>query len=50
MQVPEGYYTVIVRAADRPITVSGVRIVADRESRIELKKEGSAVGVKVNQP
>jgi VWFA-related protein len=50
LQLPEGHYTVVVRAADRPITVSDVRIVANQESRVELKKEGSAVGVKVNQP
>jgi Mg-chelatase subunit ChlD len=50
VSLPEGHYTVVVRAADRPITISDVRIVANQDSRIELKKEGSAVGVKVTHP
>ena len=50
LQIHEGHYTVVVQTADRPITIPNVRVVADRESRIELKKEGSEIGVKVNQP
>lgn len=50
LRLPEGHYTVVVQTAERPITIPGVRVVANRESRVELKKEGRDIGIKVNQP
>jgi Mg-chelatase subunit ChlD len=49
LQVPEGQYTVVVQAAPL-LTIPNVRVIADRESKVELKKEGREIGVKVNQP
>jgi Mg-chelatase subunit ChlD len=49
LQVPEGTYTIVVQATE-PVTIPNVRVVADRESKIELRKEGREIGVKVNQP
>jgi Mg-chelatase subunit ChlD len=49
LQVPEGTYTIVVKATE-PVTIPNVRVVADRESKIELRKEGREIGVKVNQP
>jgi hypothetical protein len=49
LQVPEGQYTVVVQTAPL-LTIPNVRVIADRESKVELKKEGREIGVKVNQP
>jgi hypothetical protein len=45
--VPEGVYTVVVRAAGKPITIVDVRIAHDQFTRVELKKEGQEVGTHV---
>jgi Mg-chelatase subunit ChlD len=50
VQVPEGTYAVVVRTAERAVTIANVHVIAERESRVELKKEGREIGVKVNQP
>jgi VWFA-related protein len=50
LSVPEGFYTIAVQTAEREILVRDVRVVATKDSKIELKKEGREVGVKVNQP
>ena len=49
LQVPEGQYTIVVQAA-QPLTIPNVRAIADRESKVELKREGREIGVKVIQP
>ena len=48
--VPEGVYTVVVRAAGKPITIADVRITHDQFTRVELKKEGQEVGTQVLGP
>ena len=50
LALPEGHYTVAVQTAEREILIRDVRVTAAKDSRIELKKEGREVGVKVNQP
>jgi Mg-chelatase subunit ChlD len=50
VQAPEGHYTIVVQTAESPLIIPNVRVVADRDSRVELKKEGRAVGIKVIQP
>jgi Mg-chelatase subunit ChlD len=47
VQVPEGVYTVVIHSAGEPIEVPDVRVSANDETRIELKKEGQEVGIKV---
>jgi tetratricopeptide (TPR) repeat protein len=48
--VPEGVYTLIVRAAGTPITIADVRVTYDQFTRVELKKEGQEVGTRVLGP
>jgi Mg-chelatase subunit ChlD/osmotically-inducible protein OsmY len=48
--VPEGIYTVVVRAAGKPITIADVRIAHDQFTRVELKKEGQEVVTRVLGP
>ena len=50
LKLPEGTFTITVQTAERPITIRDVRVEANRESRVELKKEGREIGIKVNQP
>ena len=48
--VPEGVYTLVVRAAGTPITLADVRVAYDQFTRVELKKEGQEVGTRVLGP
>ena len=48
--VPEGVYTLVVRAAGTPITLADVRVAHDQFTRVELKKEGQEVGTRVLGP
>jgi Mg-chelatase subunit ChlD len=48
--VPEGVYTLVVRAAGTPITLADVRVTHDQFTRVELKKEGQEVGTRVLGP
>jgi hypothetical protein len=48
--VPEGVYTLVVRAAGQPITIADVRVAHDQFTRVELKKEGQEVGTQVLGP
>ena len=48
--VPEGVYTLVVRAAGTPITIADVRVAHDQFTRVELKKEGQEVGTRVLGP
>jgi Mg-chelatase subunit ChlD len=48
--LPEGVFTVVVRAAGNPITVRNVRIAQSRFTKVVLKKEGQEVGVQVQGP
>src|SRR5439155_24416182 len=48
--VPEGGYTLVVRAAGTPITIADVRVAHDQFTRVELKKEGHEVGTRVLGP
>lgn len=50
VSVPEGIYTVVVRAAGSPITVPRVRVAPDGATRVVLKKEGQEIGVQVLGP
>ena len=48
--VPEGIYTVVVRASGAPITLADVQVAHDQFTRVELKKEGQEVGTRVLGP
>ena len=48
--VPEGIYTLVVRAAGPNITVADVPVAHDQFTRVELKKEGQEVGTRVLGP
>jgi hypothetical protein len=48
--VPEGIYTVAVRAVGRPHTTPDVRIDYNGHTTVELKKEGQEVGIRVLRP
>ncbi len=48
VQVPEGVYTVVIHSAGEAIEVPDVRVAANGETRVELKKEGQEVGIKVS--
>ena len=48
--VPEGIYTLVVRAAGPNITVADVPVAHDQFTRVELKKEGQEVGTRVLSP
>jgi hypothetical protein len=50
LSVPEGVFTVRIRAGSSPITIPHVRIARDRLTRVSLRKEGSEVGVQVQGP
>jgi Mg-chelatase subunit ChlD len=50
ISVPEGVYTVVVRAAGKPLTIVDVRVAHDQFTRVELKKEGQEVGIQVLAP
>ncbi len=50
ISVPEGIYTVIVKAAGKPITIPNVKVSQNRSTKLELRKEGQEVGVKVVGP
>jgi Mg-chelatase subunit ChlD len=47
--VPEGSFDVVIDVAGGALTVP-VRIEADRETRIELRKQGQQIAVQVRQP
>jgi hypothetical protein len=50
VQVPEGIYTVTVRAAGQPIVVPQVRVRYQGFTKVALRKEGQQIGVKVVGP
>jgi hypothetical protein len=50
LKVPEGIFTVSIRAGDAPISVPNVRIRRDRMTKVSLRKEGQEVGVQVQGP
>jgi Mg-chelatase subunit ChlD len=49
-EVPEGIYTVAVRTAGDPVTIEDVPIREGEPTRVEIKKEGEEVGVRVVPP
>jgi Mg-chelatase subunit ChlD len=50
VSVPEGVYTVVVRAAGRPITVPNVRAAPGGFTKVVLTKEGDEIGIQVHGP
>ncbi len=50
VNVPEGIYKIVVRAAGKPIDVLNVRITAGGFTKVVLKKEGQEIGVQVQGP
>lgn len=44
--MPEGVYTVTVRAAGKPIVIPNVRVRYNGSTKVALKKEGQEVGVR----
>jgi VWFA-related protein len=48
--LPTGIYTVVIQATGKPITIPDVHIAENGATKIELKKEGEEVGVKVMGP
>ena len=50
VKVPEGIYTVTVRAAGAPIVVPQVRVRYQGFTKVALRKEGQQIGVKVTGP
>jgi len=50
LKVPEGVFTVAIRAGDAPIMIPNVRIVRERPTKVSLRKEGQEVGVQVQGP
>ena len=50
VRIPEGIYTIIVRAAGKPIEIPNVRIAAGGFTKIVLKKEGQEIGIQVVGP
>jgi Mg-chelatase subunit ChlD len=50
IQVPEGIYTVTVRAAGKPIVVPNVRVRYQAFTKVALRKEGQQIGVQVIGP
>ena len=47
ISLPTGSYTVVIQATGKPITIPDVRIHEKGTTKVELKKEGEEVGVKV---
>jgi len=50
LAVPQGVYTVAIRTASGDVTVRDVRVVLDRTTNVELKKEGETVGINIVSP
>ncbi|MGH7753510.1 MAG: vWA domain-containing protein, partial [Gemmatimonadales bacterium] len=50
VRVPEGIYTVTVRAAGKPIVVPNVRVRYQAFTKVALRKEGQQIGVRVVGP
>ncbi|HEU5300106.1 MAG TPA: hypothetical protein VFW08_11490, partial [bacterium] len=50
VRVPEGVFTVVVRAAGTPITIRDVRVRAGGFTKVALRKEGQEIGVRVIGP
>jgi hypothetical protein len=48
--LPTGVYTVVIQATGKPITIPDVHIQENGATKVELKKEGEEVGVKVSAP
>ncbi len=48
--LPEGVYTIIVRASGKPIFVPDVRIAPGGFTKVLLRKEGQEVGIQVQGP
>jgi VWFA-related protein len=48
ISLPTGIYTVVIQATGKPITIPDVHIRANGATKVELKKEGEEVGVKVS--
>jgi len=49
-EVPEGIFTVAVRTVGDPVIVEDVPIREGEPTRVEIKKEGEEVGVRVVPP
>jgi tetratricopeptide (TPR) repeat protein/Mg-chelatase subunit ChlD len=49
-QLPEGVYTIAIRAAGKPVTIPGVRIARGQSTRVEVKKEGEELMPRVLPP
>jgi hypothetical protein len=50
VRIPEGVYTIIMRAAGKPIEIPNVRITANGFTKVVLKKEGQEIGIQVVGP
>ena len=50
ISLPTGIYTVVIQATGKPITVPDVHIRENGATKVELKKEGEEVGVKISAP
>jgi hypothetical protein len=50
IQVPEGMYTIVVAASGKPVRIPNVRIVQNKTTKVELKKEGKEIGTRVIGP
>jgi hypothetical protein len=48
--VSEGTYTVVVKAGGKPITIQNVRVVSNRSTKVELRREGQEIGTMVVGP
>ena len=48
--LPTGIYTVVIQATGKPITIPDVHIQENGATKVELKKEGEEVGVKISGP
>jgi len=48
--VREGVYGIAIHTASGDVTVRDVRVVLDRTTNVELKKEGETVGVNILTP
>jgi hypothetical protein len=45
--LPVGTYAVVVHASGEPITIANVQVAYNQLTKVELKKEGQAVGTRV---
>jgi tetratricopeptide (TPR) repeat protein len=50
IQLPEGFFTVIVTAGGKAIAVPDVQVTLNRFTRVEIRKEGQEIGTQVIGP